>query len=114
MSKLADRRISFRIPFVAKVNCYIADLDKRYSGMLRDISITSMFVELEECPEIGYRCDIDIVFEGKFSRLVIENVTGTVIRLNEGGMAIRFDELLEWFTLIPLYFQKMRDQSLVE
>ncbi len=57
--------------------------------------------------------DIDIVFQGKHSRLLIEKVGGTIIRSTADGMAVRFDERLEWFVLIPLYFHKVHDQTLL-
>jgi hypothetical protein len=110
MGKSVERRVSYRIPFVSKVICHMSETDKKHHGILRDISITSLFMETDECFQLGDKCDIDIVFEGKFSRLVIESVSGTVVRCNDDGVAIQFDELLEWFTLIPLYFQKMHDQ----
>lgn len=111
MVKPVERRESYRIPFVSKVICHVIDTDKRYEGMLRDISITSLFMESENNFQIGDKCDIDIVFDGKHSRLVIESVHGKIVRCTEDGVAIQFDELLEWFTLIPLYFQKMHEQS---
>ena len=110
MGKSVERRVSYRIPFVSKIICNMSEAGTKHYGMLRDISITSLFMETDECFQLGDTCEIDIVFEGKFSRLVIESVSGQVVRCNEDGVAIQFDELLEWFTLIPLYFQKMHDQ----
>lgn len=111
MDKSAERRVSVRMPFVSKGFCHIHEINKKYSGTLRDISITGLFMEMADCPSIGHRCDITIVFQGNHSRLVIENVAGIITRSDENGLAVRFDERLEWFTLIPLYFHKMRDQS---
>ena len=89
-------------------------MNKKYSGTLRDISISGVFMEMNDCPKVGHRCDIDIVFEGNHSRLLIEGVGGSIIRSDEGGVAVRFDERLEWFILIPLYFHKMRDKAAIE
>ena len=112
MDKSDERRVSVRTPFVSQGFCHVHEDKKKYSGTLRDISITGMFMELNDCPNVGERCDIDIVFQGKHSRLLIEKVGGVIIRSTVGGMAVRFDERLEWFVLIPLYFHKVHDQAL--
>ncbi|MBT8334337.1 MAG: PilZ domain-containing protein [Desulfobacterales bacterium] len=111
MDKTVDRRVSFRIPFASSAVCHVVGADQEYGGTLRDISITSLFLETDDCREVGNICDLDIVLEGKHSRLVIENVNGRIIRRDDTGVAISFDEHLEWFNLMPLYFHKMRDQS---
>jgi hypothetical protein len=110
MDKSDERRISVRMPFVSQGFCHVRENKKKYCGTLRDISITGLFMELNDCPNVGQRCDIDIVFQGKHSRLLIEKVGGTIIRSTADGMAVRFDERLEWFVLIPLYFHKVHDQ----
>jgi hypothetical protein len=110
MDNSDERRESVRTPFAAKGFCHLRDIDRKYSGMLRNICINGLFIELVDCPGIGHKCDIDIVFQGKHSRLVIENVGGCIIRSEQDGVAVRFDELLEWFVLIPLYFRKVHSQ----
>ncbi len=111
MDKLDDRRVSVRMPFVSKGFCRVGETDKTYRGTLRDISITGLFMEMNDRPSVGQRCHIDIIFQGKHSRLMIEDVGGVVMRSNEDGVAVRFDERLEWFVLIPLYFHKVHDQE---
>jgi hypothetical protein len=113
MDKSNERRASVRTPFVSKGFCHVGEIDKKYCGVLRDISIIGLFLKLNDCPNVGYQCDITIVFEGDHSRLTIEDVSGVIIRREEDGVAVRFDERLEWFLLIPLYFHKMRDLSQV-
>lgn len=110
MDKSDERRVSARTPFVSKGFCQVRESKKKHSGILRDISITGLFMEMDDSPSVGHHCDIEIVFEGKHSRLVIENVGGIIIRSNEDGVAVRFDERLEWFVLIPLYFHKVHEQ----
>jgi hypothetical protein len=111
MDNSEERRLSVRTPFVAKGFCHLRGHDRKYGGTLRDISINGLFIELRNCPDVGQQCDIAIVFQGKHSRLVIEDVGGCIVRSDADGVAIRFDERLEWFVLIPLYFRKVRDQS---
>lgn len=110
MDKSDERRVSVRSPFVSKGCCTVHETDKKYSGTLRDISITGLFMEMDSCPDAGQKCDIEIIFEGAHSRLVIESVAGTVVRNDDDGVAIHFDERLEWFVLIPLYFHKIHNQ----
>lgn len=88
--------------------------NKKHCGTLRDISITGVFMEMNDCPKVGHQCDIDIIFEGNHSRLLIQGVGGSIIRSDEDGVAVHFDERLEWFILIPLYFHKMREQTTFE
>lgn len=107
---LNERRISVRMPFVSEVFCIIPDMKRKYRGTLRDISITGLFMEMDNGPEAGLKCDIEIVFNGKHSRLLIENLGGMVSRKDKAGIAVRFDERLEWFVLIPLYYHKMQGQ----
>jgi len=113
MDKLDDRRVSVRMPFVSKGFCRLSESNEKYIGTLRDISITGMFMEMNESPSVGQYCEVDIVFEGMHSRLKIEDVGGVVIRSDEEGVAVRFDERLEWFVLIPLYFRKTNNQTLI-
>ncbi|MGB3211738.1 MAG: PilZ domain-containing protein [Desulforhopalus sp.] len=112
MEKSEDRRVSVRMPFVSKGICHLGKINKKYSGTVRDVSITGLFLEMKDCPDAGCQCDIDIIFEGTGSRLIIDKVSGVIVRSEEGGVAVRFDERLEWFVLIPLYFHKMQEQSL--
>ncbi len=111
MEKIDERRVSVRMPFVSKGVCVVSKSGEDYSGTLRDISITGMFMEMQGGPADGQKCAIDIIFEGEHSRLKIEHVAGHIIRSEEEGIAVRFDNRLEWFILIPLYYRKMRDQA---
>ena len=107
---LNERRISVRMPFVTEGFCIVHDMNRKYRGTLRDISITGLFMEMDNGPEVGRKCEIEIVFKGKHSRLLIEDLGGMVSRNDEDGIAVRFDERLEWFVLIPLYFHKIQGQ----
>lgn len=108
---LNERRISVRMPFVTEGFCIVHDMNRKYRGTLRDISITGLFMEMDNGPETGRKCEIEIVFKGKHSRLLIEDLSGLVSRNDENGIAVRFDERLEWFVLIPLYFHKIQGQT---
>jgi hypothetical protein len=94
------------MPFITKVICISKELRQEYCGTLRDISIVGLFMEMKDCPDVGGKCDVSIIFEGSHSRLLIENIGGKIIRCGKSGIAIRFDKRLEWFVLIPIYFKK--------
>ncbi len=111
MDKIDERRVSVRMPFVSEGICSVPETGNTYSGMLRDISITGLFMEMSDRLTVGQHCTIDIVFAGEHSRLKIENVAGCIMRIENDGVAVRFDNRLEWFILIPLYYRKIRDQS---
>ncbi len=107
MSAVVNRRETFRMLFVSKLICRVEESGKEYPGTLHDISIIGLFAEMEGCPKVGEGCSVDIFFEGDHSRLIIEKVRGKILRSDEQGVAIRFDNRLEWFILIPLYFHKI-------
>jgi len=111
MKQSDERRISYRTPFVTKVVCHVDEHDKKFYGMLRDLSIIGLFMETKDCPSVESECSIDIILEGKHSQLKIEKVKGRVIRADDDGVAVYFDERLEWFALVPLYFQDCMQKS---
>jgi hypothetical protein len=86
MDQSVEHRDSFRLPFTSKVICHVDTIDK------------------------NYKCDIEIILEGKHSQLSIKNLSGRIIRNDDDGVAVRFDERLEWFALVPLYFHKLREE----
>lgn len=107
MLQLENRRKSFRMPFVTNFTCHIRDIDTELHGILRNISITGLFGEVHAPPlTLGWTCNLSIVFTGDHSRLVVEGVGGKIVRSETQGVAIEFDKRLEWFILVPLFFQK--------
>ncbi len=108
MMKSVERRESFRMPFASRVTCRVGEIDKKFIGDLRNVSIMGLFMESDNLPNARYRCDIDIVVESQHSRLKIENVGGTIVRKDNDGFAIRFDERLEWFAMVTLCSHKQQ------
>lgn len=105
-----ERRVSYRMSFASRVFCHVSENGAEYSGLLRDISISGLFMETSDDQlNAPCRCELRIIVEGNHSRLMIDNLHGQIIRSDSDGMAIRFDERLEWFTVVPLYFHKMRE-----
>ncbi|MDK9707059.1 MAG: PilZ domain-containing protein [Desulforhopalus sp.] len=112
MLQLENRRKSFRMPFVTNISCYIKEIDAEFQGMLRDISITGLYGEVDGPPlTAGWTCNLSITFTGDHSRLVVEGVCGKIVRSETQGVAIEFDKRLEWFILVPLFFQKISGKA---
>ncbi len=71
-------------------------------GRLRDISITSLFLETDAILPRGLTCGTLICIQGKNSKLHL-SINGHVVRYDHKGIAIRFNEDLEWWTLFSIF-----------
>lgn len=100
-----DRRQCTRMPFVTMVLIDVELEGVQVEADLQNISISGMYVELEQGLSLGMICSIRIFIKGRHSRLVLDEIEGEVIRIEEGGMAIRFTSHMEWFTLFNIYSQ---------
>jgi hypothetical protein len=109
MAILHNQRDSMRMPFVTKANCFVNDTAQNHQGTIRDISMTGLYMEIHDKPKVNSRCEVNIFIKGNHSRLVIEKLTGYIVREDDAGIAVRFDHRMEWFVLIPIYFRKIRD-----
>jgi len=63
-----------------------------------------------EYPPTASKCDIEIIINGDHSRLRIDKLRGTVIRCDARGVGIQVDNRLEWLALVPIYFNKMKEE----
>ena len=111
-SIVEERRTSYRLPFSAPFLCRLDEEGGAYSGILRNVSITGCHGTLEKRLPVGAACTLQIIFPGSHSRLNVEGVRGRVVRSDEEGLAVRFDQRLEWFVLIPLFYQKICGHTL--
>jgi hypothetical protein len=109
MAVMQERREAFRMDVATKAVCRLSAGDQQISGAIRDISIAGLFLLSEQKPAIGTVYEIEIMLAGKHSQMVIENMTGSVVRINGVGLAIRFDKRFEWFAMVPLYFHITRE-----
>lgn len=104
MDQRSERRAAFRMDVLSKAMCRLIDEDRVISGPLKDISILGFYVETDERPDIGSAFDVEIILNGRYSQMVLGSMSGKVVRHDEGGLAITFDERFEWFAMVPLYF----------
>lgn len=114
MKIVSNRRKSFRMQFVSKLVCHAQGSETPCEGTLRDISIMGLFATMVAGPAVGHPVKVNIFFEGDHSRLVIENVSGKVVRNDREGVGVQFDNRMEWFILIPLFYHKISGKKALE
>jgi len=110
MGQSVERRKSFRFPFNTKVFCHINE--KVYQGTIRELSITGLYMNTPDNPPTSSICDLEIVLQGDHSCLTIHEVAGVVLRSDEDGVGIQFNERLEWVALLPICFHKVHEHAL--
>jgi hypothetical protein len=107
-----ERRVALRLPFTSEAICVVKTEESvegeemtSYGGGIRDLSIEGMFILSSDKPSQGVSCKITISLEGQFSTLEIKDIAGKVERLEGEGFVVNFDNRLEWFALVPIYFR---------
>jgi len=105
MNTLNERRKAARLKVNSSVVCYLRVVDDEYSGILRDMSVTGLFLELKAPAQPSGTCEVEIVLNGDNSRLKIE-CQGSIVRYDEEGVAVHFDSRMEWFPIVATYFQR--------
>ena len=111
MSNSKDRRAAFRMDVVSKAVCKLKADGVSISGPIRDISIAGLYLETDEKAEPGSGFDIEIVLSGRYSQMILGSMTGKVVRTDDHGLAVTFDQRFEWFAMVPLYFNTATDHS---
>ena len=106
MAGTDEKRKLIRLPFTPRAYCQLQDGGREFAGVIRDVSLLSLYMELEGSEDLTGECDIQIVLEGKHSEMEINNLSGYIIRSDEKGLAIRFDEPFEWIAVVPALFKK--------
>ena len=106
MAGTDEKRKLIRLPFTPRAYCQLQDGGREFAGVIRDVSLLSLYMELEGSEDLTGECDIQIVLEGKHSEMEINNLSGYIIRSDDKGLAIRFDEPFEWIAVVPALFKK--------
>lgn len=102
--KSEERRESYRIADISRATCNLLGDHDRYQGTLRNLSRTGFFLETDRPPAISETYAIEIVLEGKHSRLVVDKLSGVITRKDNRGVAVEFSENFEWLVLAPIFF----------
>ncbi|MFC1832852.1 hypothetical protein ACFL0S_12665 [Thermodesulfobacteriota bacterium] len=106
MAGTDEKRKLIRLPFTPRAYCQLQEGGREFAGVIRDVSLLSLYMELEGSEDLTGECDIQIVLEGRHSEMEINNLSGYIIRSDEKGLAIRFDEPFEWIAVVPALFKK--------
>jgi hypothetical protein len=83
------KRRHSRVPFHAVVSLGFPDGETFNHCETRDLGLRGVLVEGVEGREIGETCRVELCLTGTSSRMCL-TMEGTVIRLQENGIAIRF------------------------
>jgi hypothetical protein len=111
VKRVDERRAAFRMDVLSKAVCYLKAEGVMISGPIKDISIAGLYLETHERPEPGSAFEVEIVLSGKHSQMILGSMTGKVVRIDDNGLAITFDQRFEWFAMVPLYFNTSADLS---
>jgi hypothetical protein len=103
-----DKRSGIRLDFKLPVEVFCAGTGNRVHGIMVNLSVHGMLVEVPSdiiaLPStITGECKVKIVFPGKGSRLMIDQLRSSIVRVEDNMIAIKFNEPLEWFLLFNVY-----------
>jgi len=110
MGEKREKRSCTRTPFLTDVTLRLGDVDTGIEADLLNISISGMFVRIEQVIPVGTPCTIEIRVTGNHSRLLLEDIHGEVVRQDEYGMAIHFVSKMEWFIIFKVYTHCCREK----
>lgn len=106
-----ENRKSIRLNFKVPIQISYTITDRIFKGVLVNLSVHGMLVELQnditnDAVDHKGNCTAKVIFPGKGSRLVIDNLESTVTRCNNNMLALEFSDPLEWFLLFSVYKSK--------
>ncbi|MBU3944289.1 MAG: PilZ domain-containing protein [Proteobacteria bacterium] len=103
MEKKNERRKCTRTPFFTDVTLMLEGDDSAMPADLVNISISGMFVQINQSIPVGTSCKMEVIVTGHHSRLLLDDIRGEVVREDENGLAIHFTSRMEWFVLFNIY-----------
>lgn len=103
MNEQNERRVCSRAIFLTDVFLRVKDESGVIEAALLDISISGMYVRVDQALPMGTVCTMAIKVTGKHSCLVLEDIDSEVVRQDKQGVAIRFTSPMEWFILFKIY-----------
>ena len=106
-----ERRECTRTPFNTTVLLSTEIQDVEVEANLQNISISGMYVEVDQSLPVGTHCSIKILIKGQHSYLTLDDIQGDVVREDEGGVALCFTSNMEWFVLFKIYIQYAGNNS---
>lgn len=85
-----------------KVVLYAENKSFYLDGLVRDISMNGMFVRSDSSFPVGTKCQVEIYLKGRSSELTIK-LNGAIVRRDQGGCGVHFDDELEWWPIFALH-----------
>ncbi len=106
-----EQRVSVRVDFNMPVEISCLERGAVVTGALVNLSIHGMLLELQDdsvpvAMDKEKTCMARLIFQGKASKLVIEELQLTIVRFEKNMLALEFCEPLEWFLLFTVYKNK--------
>lgn len=106
-----DKRKSVRFDFKVPIQISYPITDRVCKGVLVNLSIHGMLVDLQDdsinvAVDHKGSCFASVIFPGKGSRLMIDELESTVVHCDNNMLALEFSEPLEWFLLFSVYKSK--------
>jgi hypothetical protein len=111
VEEINEKRECTRIPFLTDVVVKTSLADSEIMAELLNISISGMLLKIDHDLPVGTSCTLEIRVAGNHSRLVLEDISGEVVRRDENGLAIHFTSRMEWFVLFTVYTHYCRQES---
>ena len=110
MGQEREKRLCTRTPFITDVTLRLGDVDTAIEADLLNISMSGMFIRIDQVIPVGTPCTIEIRVTGNHSRLRLEDIQGEVVRQDEQGVAIQFVSKMEWFVIFKIYTHCSREE----
>lgn len=104
MGAATEKRHRLRVDYEASVIIHPKDHDFEICGRSTNISMTGLFAASEHEVEAGTPCEVSIFLQGQNSLLTME-IAGQVIRSEDDGIAVQFNNDLEWWAIFTIYAQ---------
>ncbi len=94
----SERRNKTRVSFDAQIKLKLSDVEIDSFGNSRDMSLNGIFINTDLRPEIGKKCDVEVILTGGVDDLRLF-MRGIVTRHGSKGIGINFNSMgLESYT----------------
>lgn len=108
---ITERRNGVRVDFRVPVEIFCSEQDCLLNGVLVNLSMRGMLLEADTgsvpvAIDGKNGCKARLIFQGKGSRLIIDELHFSVVRQEKNMLAMEFKEALEWFLLFTVYKDK--------
>jgi len=99
-----EKRQRNRVTFETRVNVKSSDETFLSEGTSKNIGMGGIYIEMPDFLGPQTPCDVEIVLNARHSHIVL-HIKGNVSRIDEKGMAVKFEKDLEWWALFAIYGQ---------